>query len=106
MVLRGTIDDYASRKPTPADLALLVEVADSSLADDRSRAQLFAEAGIPIYWIANIPERKIEVDSDPAGNEYRSRKDHGAADEIPLVIDGREVARLPVRDLLPPPEKG
>ena len=35
-VVRGTIDDYDERHPGPDDIALLVEVADSSLADDRN----------------------------------------------------------------------
>jgi hypothetical protein len=105
LMLRGPIQDYFSRKPVPADVALLIEVADSSLAEDRSRATLFAEANIPTYWIANIPDRRIEVYSNPAGAEYRSRTDYGMDAEIPLVLDGHEVARLPVRDLVPPPEK-
>lgn len=103
LVLRGRIDDFFRRKPVPGDVALLIEVADSSLAEDRAFAPLFAEAGVPIYWIANIPDRRIEVYSDPAGSEYRSRQEYGLNAEVPLVLDGREVARLPVRDLLPPP---
>ena len=38
--------------------------------------------------------------------EYRSRVVYGMDVNVPLVLDGREVARLAVRDLLPPPEKG
>lgn len=87
-------------------MALLVEVSDSSLDEDPTRAPLFAEAGIPTYWIANILDRRIEVYSDPAGAEYRSRSEYVMDAEVPLVLDGREVARLAVRDLLPPPEKG
>ncbi len=106
MLLRGSIADYADRKPGPGQVALLVEVADSSLDDDRARAPLFAEAGIPTYWIANIPDRRIEVYSDPAGAEYRSRQDFGLDAEVPLILDGQTVARLLVRDLLPPREQG
>ena len=106
MVLRGRGRDYHGRKPVPGDVAFIIEVSDSSLAEDRANAPLFAEAGIPTYWIANLPERRIEVYSDPAGMEYRSRVDYGMDVNVPLVLDGREVARLAVRDLLPPPEKG
>lgn len=106
MVMRGPISNYHRRKPNPADVALVVEVSDLLYARDVARLPMFAEAGIPAYWIANIPDRKIEVYADPVGTEYRSRGDYGLDAEVPLILDGREVARLPVRDLLPPPEKG
>jgi Uma2 family endonuclease len=105
MILRGSIDDYSRQKPMPADVPLLVEVADSSLADDRVRCSLFAEAGVLIYWIANIPDRQIEVYSEPMGSSYRSHEDYGLDAEIPLVLEGQVIARLSVRDLLPPPEQ-
>ena len=70
MVLRGRASHYIGRKPTPGDVALVVEVSDSSLAEDRARAPLFAEAGIPAYWVVNIPDRRIEVYSDPAGHSF------------------------------------
>ncbi len=105
MVIRGTIEDYDHRKPAAGDVALLVEVADSSLADDRVRAAYFAGASVAVYWIDNIPERRIEVYSDPSGSVYRARQDYGESDEVPLVLDGQTIARIPVRDLLPPPEQ-
>jgi Uma2 family endonuclease len=105
MILRGSIDEYSRRKPVPADVPLLVEVADSSLAEDRARCSLFAEAGVLVYWIANIPDRRIEVYSDPSGSQYRSRLEYGPDAEIPLVIADQTVTRLPVRDLLPMSEQ-
>src|SRR5262249_57321027 len=53
-VARGTIRDYSRRHPEPADIALVVEVADSSLPDDRKLTQLYGAAGIPVYWIVNL----------------------------------------------------
>lgn len=106
LVLRGTIEDYDRRKPGAGDVGLLIEVSDTSLAEDRTRAAYFAGAAVGIYWIANIPDRRIEVYSDPAGTEYRSRADFGLDAEVPLVLDGQAVARIPVRDLLPSPEQG
>lgn len=102
MVMRGRPTDDLGRKPTPPDVALRIEVSDSRRADDRPRAPLFAEAGIPTYGIANIPDRRIEVDTDPAGTAYRSRTDYGPDAEVPVVLDRQAVARLAVRDLLPP----
>ena len=105
-IARGSDDDYIDRNPGPADLALVVEIADSSLAIDRgTKKGIYAGAAIPAYWIVNIPGRRIEVYSDPTGPsatpDYRSRRDYGEAEEIPLVLDGREVGRVAVRDVLP-----
>jgi hypothetical protein len=105
-VLRRDIDDYLDRKPVAADIALVVEVADSSYHDDRRKRAIYAEASIPISWIVNLNADRIEVYSEPTGPdpspEYRSRRDYPIGEEIPLVIDAREVARLPVATLLAP----
>ena len=54
-VVRGAIRDYGEYHPGPADIALVVEVADSSLADDRKLADgVYGPAGIPVYWIVNV----------------------------------------------------
>jgi hypothetical protein len=108
MLLRGRVEDYFGRKPNPADVALVVEVSDSSYADDRARLVLYSEAAVPVYWIANIPAGRIEVYSDPAriGDSfgYLSRRDHGRDDKISLDIKGQAVVWLAVRNLLAPPE--
>lgn len=108
-ILRGTIEDYFHRKPGGGDIALIVEVAESSYADDRRKRAIYAEAGIPHYWIANLNADRIEAYSDPTGPDpspdYRSRHDYGPGESIPLVIEGREVARLAVNDLLAPPSQ-
>lgn len=105
-VLRGDIDAYDQQKPQAADVILVVEVADSTYAFDRRKLTIYAEAGIPIAWIANLNADRIEVYSEPTGPdpapEYRSRRDFARSEEIPLVIDGREVARLAVETLLAP----
>ncbi|MEW4568245.1 Uma2 family endonuclease [Tautonia sp. JC769] len=105
-VLRGDIDSYDQQKPQAADVNLVVEVADSSYAFDRRKMAIYAEAGIPTYWIANLNADRIEVYSEPTGPdptpEYRSRRDFARSAAIPLVIDGREVARLAVDTLLAP----
>jgi hypothetical protein len=108
MVLRGRIEDYFRRKPGAQDVALVVEVADSSYADDRARRAMFAEAGIPFYWIATIPARRMEVHAEPelqgVAYSYRTSTEYGWDDAVPLRIDGQEIARLPVKNLMPPPE--
>ncbi len=59
-------DFYASGKPEPADLLLVVEVADTSLDADREvKRPLYAENGIVEYWIVNLAEACIEVHRQP-----------------------------------------
>jgi len=58
-------DLYASRRPTSADVRLLIEVADTSLSYDRDvKMPLYAEAGIVEYWIVNLINDTIEVHRD------------------------------------------
>jgi Uma2 family endonuclease len=65
-LLRPRADFYAGGKPTPADIFLLIEVADSSLAIDREvKAPLYARAGVAEYWIANLVDEVVEVHRDP-----------------------------------------
>lgn len=64
---------YASQHPEPADVLLLIEVADSSLAFDRGeKLAIYAASGIPEYWIVNLVDRQIEIFRDPVRNQYAS----------------------------------
>ncbi len=101
MVIRGTLDDYRTRIPTPRDIPLIIEVADSSVAEDRGPVlRDYALAQIPIYWLVNIPKRRVEVYSQPSGPVkvpgYAVRGEYGTETEVPLVLDGREVGRIAV----------
>ncbi len=97
---------YSERHPGPQDLALVVEVSESTLGRDRGlKKRVYAGAGIIVYWIVNLVDHQIEVYTDPTGPaeepDYRRRQDYGPADELPVVIAGTEVGRLVVKDLLP-----
>jgi Uma2 family endonuclease len=101
-VLRGFDGDYDNRIPEPADVALVVEVAETALdADQGSKLLAYAKARIPVYWIVNLVERQVEVYSDPAPEGYRSREDHQPGENIPVVIDGIEVGHIAVDEILP-----
>ena len=59
------------RLPEPADVLLVIEVADSSLQDDRTRKlRLYARDGIREYWIRNLTDDQLEVYRDPDGERY------------------------------------
>lgn len=105
-VARGSEEDYASWHPEPKDLAAVMEVAETSLTKDREyKGTLYAQNQIPVYWIINLPERKVEVYTEPTGPGpklcYRQRRDFAGGDVLPLTLDGRDVAQIPVQDLLP-----
>jgi Uma2 family endonuclease len=104
-VVRGPSERYRSKGPRSADLAMLVEVADSSYAKDRGpKWRKYAATGVFVYWIVNLPLRQIEVYSSPAGRGksagYRDIKTYGAAEEVPLNLEGRELASIKVSDVL------
>ncbi len=105
-VVRGTARTYLARHPGPTDVGLLVEVSDSTLSRDRGeKGRLFARAGIVRYWIVNLIDRQIEVYSEPTGPtldpSYGRREDYRPGVEVPVVLDGVEIARIPVNELLP-----
>lgn len=101
-VARGERRQYTNRHPGAEDTALVIEVADSSLSRDRKlKKRIYAEAGIPVYWIVNLTKRRVESYTDPSGPEYQRRQDYDADAEVPVVIDGQELARIAVQDLLP-----
>jgi Uma2 family endonuclease len=98
---RGTIDDYESSHPEPSDIALVVEVADTTVAKDRRRRRTYGPAGIPVYWIVNLVTRRIEVYTGPSPYGYAQRVDYAPGEFIPLVIDGKTVGQVPVDEILP-----
>lgn len=105
-MVRGGIADYATRDVTAGDLGLVVEIADSSLAVDRDvMGRLYASGGVPVYWIVNLVDDLVEVYSDPDPVKgYRSRVDHRRGDRIAVAVDGVEIGRLAVDDLIPAAE--
>jgi len=69
-------EDAQSREHHPRTALLVIEVAGESLRLDRkSKAALYARAGIPEYWIVNLAESTVEVhrEPDPATGAYRAR---------------------------------
>jgi Uma2 family endonuclease len=105
-VIRGDRKKFARKLPRAKDLGMLVEVSDSSLKRDRGfKKRLYAAARVAIYWIVNLRDRQVEVYTLPSGPgkkpDYRRRYDYAANEEVPLVLDGVEVGRLAVKDILP-----
>ena len=66
VVVRDRADDYLDSHPSPDDILLIIEVADSSIEYDRTfKASLYAEANIFCYWIFNVLDTQLEVLEQP-----------------------------------------
>ena len=101
-IVRGTDADYEHRIPTAADVALLVEVSDSTLSQDRGKKLLvYAKGRIPLYWIVNLVNRQVEVYSRPGKNGYRSHKTFASGEQVPVKIGGQELPPIAVDSILP-----
>jgi Uma2 family endonuclease len=101
-VVRGKVRDYSRRSPEPADVALVVEIAESSLTDDRKlMALVYGNAGIPIYWIVNLVDRQVEVYTVPHADGYASREVYLPGSFVPVVVEGQIVGQTAVDDMLP-----
>ena len=87
--------DYSQGRPTAADVLLIIEVADSSLAyDTGEKAALYAAAGVADYWVIDIPHRSIEVRRDPAAGRYRTLNTYAGNDEIHPLAAAEVALRL------------
>ena len=100
-IIRGSDADYKHRLPDATDVGLVVEVAAKSVIADRRQANLCGSSGIPVYWIINLVDRQVEVYTDPGPSGYAIRQDFTSGEQLPVVIDGRQVGKIAVDDILP-----
>jgi Uma2 family endonuclease len=100
-VVRPRADYYAAGHPEPEDVLLLVEVADSTLGEDRRRKlPLYARAGVAEVWLLDLQARRLEVYRAPGPAGYARAPTYQpqqrvAPEAFPDVI-------LRVAELLPP----
>lgn len=105
VVTAGPARRYLRSHPRPRDIALVVEVAESTLIEDRvTKSALYAQARIPCYWIVNLIASTVEVYTNPRAGRapaYRDRHDYARNEAVPLAVGGQELGPIPVRELLP-----
>ncbi|NJL88137.1 MAG: Uma2 family endonuclease [Leptolyngbyaceae cyanobacterium SM1_1_3] len=92
---------YSTHHPTPAEILLVIEVADSSLSYDlKTKAPLYAQASITDYWVLDVIARQLYVFRHPAAGQYQSQTILAAALEIaPLAFADFAIQ---VAQMLPP----
>jgi Uma2 family endonuclease len=81
------IADYAREHPQGTDVYLIIEVAVSTLEDDRKKLAVYARAGIPEVWITNPEAYRLEIYRQPKGSRYLTRLEHDPAEAVaPLAF--------------------
>ena len=82
-LLRWRDDFYRQAHPTPADVLLIIEVADSTVETDRSyKMPLYAKAGIAEAWLVNLPDEKIELYAEPVGGVYQVKREFKRGEDV------------------------
>ncbi|HUS68025.1 MAG TPA: Uma2 family endonuclease, partial [Kofleriaceae bacterium] len=90
---------YVRAHPTRA--WLLIEVADSSLRQDRVlKAEIYAEAGVPEYWMVDVARGAVEVRTEPVAGQYGRLVTIARGESIALVAFPD--VTVAVDDFLPP----
>jgi Uma2 family endonuclease len=105
-VVYGAARSFVTRHPGPEEIALIVEVAHTSLSfDQRIKQPLYARERIPCYWIVDVINRCVEIYKEPSGPmaepRFQPKQVLTEKDTVSLEIAGREVAKIPVSSLLP-----
>jgi Uma2 family endonuclease len=97
-VVRGEAADWLRSHPRTA--SLVVEVAVTSQELDEGKASIYAEAGIPEYWIVEPEARRVTVFREPVGEDYRSRVVLADSESVRCV--SLPEVEIPIASVLPP----
>ena len=99
-LIKPPLEKYDLSHPTPDDIYLLMEIAESSLLKDREKAIGYARNGIQQYLLLNLKTKEIEDYREPSADGYRFKKTHDADASFNLVAFPE--VEIKVADLLPP----
>jgi Uma2 family endonuclease len=98
LLLRPRRDYYRTHHPVPADVLALVEVADTSHAQDRRKARLYAAAGIHEMWLVDVRNDLIETRRRPTPLGFADVAVHHRGDRI--VFEAFPDLQIEVADVL------
>ncbi len=90
VLLRPRADFYASAHPGSADILLIIEVAESSLAYDREvKAYVYARSGVAEYWLVDLNADVLHRYSSPQDGSYRVTRQEGRGQSVaPQLLPG------------------
>jgi Uma2 family endonuclease len=101
-VVAGEPKTYKTRHPGPAKVALLADVAESTL--DRYRGEklrTYATSGIAVYRVVNLVDRRIEVYSQPVHGAYQTHNDFLPGQDVPVFVAGTAFGQIAVANVFP-----
>jgi Uma2 family endonuclease len=80
---------------------MLAEIADTTVGrDQRLKKRIYARSSVRIYWIVNVPARRVEVYEDPTRHPtYRKRTDYPVGSQVPVILDGKKIGAVGVSRL-------
>ena len=96
-IVRPQANNYASRHPYPQDLHFLIEVSNNSLSKDlEEKSVVYAQNGIPEYWVIDLPHNKLWVFTQPEQNGYADKREvvTGIINPVSFPKIGIEVSKL------------
>jgi Uma2 family endonuclease len=101
-IVKGKILDYTDRHPSPSDVFLVVEVADSTLKKDcEVKDKLYARSNIADYWVIDVKNRQVHIFRTPTPSGYASHLILSESQTIsPLAFPS---IVIPISSILPPP---
>ena len=101
VVVRGPQRRYEARHPGAGDLALVIEVSDTSEQDWTKKLTGYAAAGFSVYWILDLNLRRLEIHRDPGPSGYMVEEIVPEGQSLELRIDARSFGRIAVSEILP-----
>jgi Uma2 family endonuclease len=101
-ILKPRADFYGTAHPGPADVLVVIEIADTSLRYDRDvKMPLYARAGIAEYWLIDVVNDTVEVFGQPGPGGYLASELASRGDRLPTrALSGVD---LMVTDILGEP---
>jgi Uma2 family endonuclease len=89
---------YPKAHPAPADIYLLIEVADSSFnTDSGAKRVIYAKAGVREFWIVDLIDNVVRVHRQPSGYDYLSVTNVMPSE--PLAIEGLPGVKFAAQDI-------
>ncbi|MBR8826777.1 MAG: Uma2 family endonuclease [Gomphosphaeria aponina SAG 52.96 = DSM 107014] len=99
VLLKNDLEVYKTRHPQPADIFLIIEVADTTIKSDRSvKIPLYARANIPEVWLVDINEQTVEVYGNNQLNNYQTMAKF-TGDETVTIMAFPDV-KIPVNQII------
>jgi Uma2 family endonuclease len=104
VVAIGELKDYRRRHPTGREVALVIEVAESSLEQDWRKCRIYARDGVAVYWIVDLRSSALEVFSQPnqAVGKYDDHQRLVAPGDASIALSADVNLVVNLQELFPP----